>query len=69
MAKYMVAEKVTEVANFARMANFAPKLSLFPLKNVYSYGLKKEIFLKPRWNSFNLQIKMYIHLSQRSVLT
>lgn len=34
MAKYMVAEKVTEIVNIARMANFVKKknLSLFVLK-------------------------------------
>lgn len=33
MAKYMVAEKVTEIVNIARMANFVKQnLSLFVLK-------------------------------------
>lgn len=54
MVKYMVVEKVIEVVNFVRMVNFVLKFSFFSLKNVYLYGLKKEIFLKFRWNSFNL---------------
>lgn len=38
MAKYMVAEKVTEIVNFARMANFAKKPQSFCVKNTYAYS-------------------------------
>lgn len=43
MAKYMVAEKVTEITNVARMANFArKKIQSFWVKNAYTHSLKKK---------------------------